>query len=244
MNNLIYQYYLPYKTNETKPKWVDIGVQSAKDYANTIGVEYMFHDKPWMNSSINVFESLRLIFDESFDQYDNILLLDVDMIVNTTENIFDIPVADVGMVHEHGVSNRTPVPGAAFDYTFWNNYFHHPFRGIVSYAQRYLSPSFVWKKHTKDPFVLYNGGLQLWSKGGRIKARNLFPRGLHDSFRMETNKGETPYLNMMFIHHRFDVTELDNDWNRLNFQWEKDGRLGKITHFNDISKDKMYTHGK
>ena len=59
---------------------------------------------------------------------------------------------------------------------------------------------------------------------------------------METDKGETPYLNMMFIHHKFDVTELHNDWNRLNFQWQKDGHMGKITHYNDVSKDGMYTH--
>lgn len=238
MDNLIYQYYV---SPQKKPDWVDIGVNSAKEYANTIGVEHQFYEKKWVNSSIPVFESLRVIFDESFDEYDNILFLDVDMIINTSENIFDIPVADVGMVHEHGVKNRPPVPGARFDDSFWLNYFHHPFRGIVSYAQRHLDPQFSWKKHKKE-FLLYNGGLQLWSRDGRLKARKLFPKTLHDGFRMETDKGETPYLNMMFIHHKFDVTELHNDWNRLNFQWQKDGHMGKITHYNDVSKDGMYTH--
>lgn len=244
MRNLIYQYYLPYSKGEEKPGWVDIGVTSAKDYAESIGAEYQYSEEKWMNSSIAVFESLRLIFDERFDEFDNILLLDVDMIINTTENIFDIPIEDVGMVHEHGVKNRPAVPGAKFDDEFWSNYFYHPFKGIVSYGQRHLSPMFSWKRHKKDSFILYNGGLQLWSRDGRIKARNAFSRKEHDRFRLETNKGETPYLNMMFIHHKFNVTELDGDWNRLNFQWQRDGRLGKITHYNDISKDGMYTHGK
>ena len=49
---------------------------------------------------------------------------------------------------------------------------------------------------------------------------------------------------MMMMHFDFEITELDNEWNRLNFQWQRDGNLGKITHYNDISKDGMYTHGK
>ena len=244
MKNLIYQYYLPYNKGEKTPQWVEIGVQSAKQYSDAINTEYMFYDKPYLNSSIAVFESLRLIFDPLFDQYDNILLLDVDMIINTTDNIFDIPFEDIAMVHEHGAVGRPPVPGASFDKQFWDNYFNNPFSGVVSYAHRFLDPNFKWKAHSKDKFVLYNGGLQMWSKDARLKARKLFRKTGHDHFRSITNKGETPYLNMMFIHHDFKITELDNSWNKLNFQWQRDGDLGRITHYNDVAKQGMLTHGK
>jgi hypothetical protein len=48
---------------------------------------------------------------------------------------------------------------------------------------------------------------------------------------------------MMLFHHKFDITELPTEWNKLNFQWAADGDRGKITHFNDVVKDKMKTHG-
>jgi len=49
---------------------------------------------------------------------------------------------------------------------------------------------------------------------------------------------------MMLMHHKFNIGELPNEWNRLNYQWQKDGNLGKITHYNDVSKDGMFNHGK
>ena len=57
-----------------------------------------------------------------------------------------------------------------------------------------------------------------------------------------TNKASAYILRHEQLH--FDITELSTDWNRLNFQWQADGNLGKITHYNDISKDGMLVHGK
>jgi hypothetical protein len=250
MNNLIYQYYLPYKGHDKgyndpgkrMPRWAEIGIDSARKYADSIGVKYILSDQPYMNSSINAFESFRLIFDKSFDQYDNILLLDVDMIVNTRENIFDLEVGDIAMVHEYGVTKRPAIPEASFDKSWWNNWFYNPSKGKISYASRYLDPTFIWKKsklYPNEPFALYNGGLQLWTKQGRLKARSLFKRQGHEHFRSVTGGTETPYLTMMLMHHQFDVTELPIEWNKLNFQWKVDGDPGKITHFNDKSKPAM-----
>jgi len=254
MKNLVYQYFLPYKGNDARynseglglPDWVKKGTLSAKEYAKKIQTQYMFNTQAYMNSTLNVFESLRLIFDPQFEKYDNILLLDVDTIVNTKESIFDIPVEEVGMVHELGVRHRTPVPGARFDQRHWNLYFNDPQHGLMTYAKKYLDKNFKWKKSSLYPdeqFLLLNGGVQVWSKKGRLKAREQFKKEGHEHFRRVTNKTETPYLNMMFIHHNFNVTELPTEWNRLNFQWEKDGDYGKITHFNDVSKPKMMKYG-
>ena len=108
MRNLIFQYFIPYNDHQTHlnesgiglPSWVNIGKTSAEKYAEVIGAEYMFSDQKFMFSELNVFESLRVIFNKKFDEYDNVLVLDVDMIINTKENIFDIPVGDIAMVHE------------------------------------------------------------------------------------------------------------------------------------------------
>jgi|TARA_Y100000389_G_scaffold204831_1_gene259998 hypothetical protein len=254
MKNLIFQYFIPYEGRDTYlnetgigfPSWVNIGKTSAEKYAKEIGAEYKFSDQKYMFSTLNVFESLRVIYDKKFDEYDNILILDIDMIINTKENIFDIPVEDIAMVHEQGCRWRTPVPGASFDDAFWNRYFNHPRFGVTSYAKQYLSKDFKWQKSKlfpEEPFAMYNGGLQLWTKEGRLKARKKIPRKSHDHFRESTGKTETPYLNMMLFHHKFNITELPTEWNKLNFQWAKDGDYGKITHFNDVVKDKMKTHG-
>ena len=254
MRNLVYQYYLPYQGSDVRyndsnkiAKWAQIGIESARSYSESIGAEYMLYDKKYLNASINAFESFRLIFDPVFDDYDNVLLLDVDMIVNTTENIFDLASGDIAMVHEYGVTKRNPLPQASFDKAWWNNYFYNMSTGIVSYATRFLDPKFKWGKsklYPNEPFAHYNGGLQLWTKQGRLKARKLFKRNGHDHFRSVTGKTETPYLSMMLMHHKFDITELPIEWNKLNWQWQSDGDYGKITHFNDVSKPMMLTHGK
>jgi len=251
--NLIYQYFIPYEGRDTKlnapigiPNWANVGMNSAKLYAERINAEYMFYDQKYMFATLNVFESFRVIYDTAFDKYDNVLVLDIDTIVNTNDNIFDNNIEDIGLVHELGVTNRTH-PEVRFDDNFWRRYFHHPTQGIISYAKQHLDPAFQWQKsklYPDEPFALYNGSVTIWSKEGRLKARKAFPRKGHDHFRQVTGKTETPYLNMMLMHHKFNIGELPNEWNRLNYQWQKDGNLGKITHYNDVSKDGMFNHGK
>ena len=252
--NLLYQYFIPYQGIESQynfgsiglPDWAKLGMNSARQYAHNIGTEYMFSDQIYMHSTLNVFESLRIIFDETFDQYDNILILDIDTIINTKENIFENQVEDIGMVHEYGVYNRTH-PTVNFNSSFWDRYFNDPERGVITYAKQHINPDFKWKKskmYPSEPFALYNGGLQLWSKEGRLKARKIFDRKGHDRFKLLTNKTETPYLNMMLMAHDFKITELPMEWNKLNYQWSIDGDMGKITHYNDVSKNEMLTHGK
>lgn len=244
MKNLVFQYFLPY-SNQTigLPNWVKLGINSAKKYADTIGADYEFSDSVYMNSSLKVFESFRVIFDKKFDEYDNVLLLDIDMLINTKENIFDFDVDDIAMVHELGVYNRSPVPGASFTPSWWNNYFYDEQTGVVSYAKNNLDPKFKWKKSTlypKEKFAIYNGGLQLWSKEGRLKARERFG-GMEEiiRYRNTLKMNEQPYLNLMLNKHNLEVTEISNDWNRMNYMWVMGIPDGKINHFLATHKSRM-----
>ena len=36
----------------------------------------------------------------------------------------DQEIEDIAMVHEYGVTKRTPLPEASFDANWWNNYFY------------------------------------------------------------------------------------------------------------------------
>ena len=76
MKNLIFQYFIPYEGRDTYlnetgigfPSWVNIGKTSAEKYAKEIGAEYKFSDQKYMFSTLNVFESLRVIYDKKFDE--------------------------------------------------------------------------------------------------------------------------------------------------------------------------------
>jgi len=214
--DLIYQYFLPYSGEMTNEHdWVELGVESAKQYANKIGVEYRFSDEATMNAPNQNLESCRIFLDPWFDKFDKVLLLDIDTLVNTEDNIFDQEVADIGMVQDGG-------PGSP----------KHLIDSLVSKVEKYGGIQF--KKSTTFPNEkrYCNGGLQLWSKQGRLKARKLFG-GLEEVYRYReaTRLNEQPYLNLMLNLHDMEVTELSNEWNRMMYMWQGGKPDGKINHF-------------
>ena len=85
-----------------------------------------------------------------------------------------------------------------------------------------------------------NGGVVLWSKKGRIKAREKFG-GLREMFRYRETlqMNEQPYLNLMINKHNMHVTELPPEWNSMNYMWRGGEPKGKIWHFLGTSKRTM-----
>ena len=231
-NNLIYQYYLPFTGKNTHlikegangfPAWANIGINSAKKYAKAIGVEYELCTEITINAPNQNLEACRVFMDPHFDQYDKVLILDIDTLVDTKENIFNQKFKDVGMVQDGGPgSNRGFIDG------------------IVNRLESYGNIKF--KKSTTYPNErrYCNGGMVLWSKEGRLKARERFG-GLEEMFRYrETLKlNEQPYLNLMLNLHDIHVTELSNEWNKMNYMWKFGVPDGKINHFLGNYKERM-----
>ena len=111
--NLIYQYWDGEILESCKA-----GVDASRQYAREIGVEHRFDDNPnfvkrWYGQSFGVytphFGILKLIYDTSFDDYDDILFLDADVfpVENLDVNIFDHFQADIGIVSEGFVGDLT-----------------------------------------------------------------------------------------------------------------------------------------
>lgn len=220
-NNLIYQYFLPYGgPMKNTTDWADLGVESAKKYAKAIGVKYEFSNKATMNAPNQNLESCRIFLDDYFNQFDKVLLLDVDILINTTENIFDEDVEDIGMVQD-----RTK--GAFVE-------------NIISKMESYGNTTFVNSKSCPNEKRYCNGGVQLWSKEGRLKARERFG-GLPEIYRYReaTKMNEQPYINLMFNLHNIKVTELSNQWNRMYFMWKNNKPDGKFNHFLALHKNRM-----
>ena len=89
MKNMIYQYW----QGNLKPG-VIYSTELMKKYADKIGAEYRFdHNKIIAGKKVNVpiyYEPANPLVDDSFDEYDNVALIDIDVYPkdNLEENLF------------------------------------------------------------------------------------------------------------------------------------------------------------
>ena len=150
------------------------------------------------------------------------------MLIGTKENIFDIKIEDVAMVHELGL--HTSTSGNWLKRVMSGQMSE---RGVMAYGKHIFGKDWMFPKSKMYPNEEYrylNGGLQLWSKQGRIKAREHFTS--IDDYVLHTRYTEQMYINLQLSQLIFNVTELDTSWNRLSaYQWKNGQPDGKINHF-------------
>ena len=233
MKNLVFQYYIPYEMNDKDiggvelPEWAQAGKRSAETYANICGAEYILDHERYFEHIDPRLDSTKIIFDEKWDEYDNILSIDLDMLIATRENIFDQDIGDIAMVHELGVHTGGPAG-------WLKRVMEVPLyqRGIIAYGKHLFGKDWMFPKSSLYPNERYrymNGGLQLWSREGRQKAREHFTS--IDNYVMHTRYTEQMYINLQLSQPVFDVKELDTSWNRMPYQWKNGQPDGKINHF-------------
>ena len=233
MKNLLLQYYIPYESFDADmggvdlPVWAKAGSECAKKYAEHCSAEYMLlHDRYFEHLDPRL-DSLRIVYDSQFEEYDNVLVLDLDMLIHTNDNIFKFFHGDVAMVHETGVHTGGPANWMkrVMDVPQWQ-------RGIIAYCKQLFGKNWMFPKsslHPKERFRYLNGGLQLWSKEGRNKARKHFTSV--DHYVLHTRYTEQMYVNLQLSQSMFNIYELDTYWNRMPYQWNNGQPDGKINHF-------------
>lgn len=232
MKNLIYQYYIPYEGNDKHlggdkmPKWAINGQRSAQRYAEHCGADYLFIQDKYYPELDPRLESLRVHNDPQFEKYNKVLVLDLDMTVDTKENIFNLPMKDVAMVHENGIFQ--------FQSRWLSSVMDVPLskRGIIAYGKKLFGNDWMFPKSVLYPLEKYrymNGGMQLWSRQGRQKAREHFT-SVHD-YVLHTRYTEQMYVNLQLSQPVFNVTELDTKWNRLSHHWQFGQPDGYINHY-------------
>ena len=202
MKNLIVQYYDKYTKDKVSlkeqadgrmPPWMYIGMMSAQEYARNIGVEYMFlTGDQLMDFGTPFLSGQTVVWDDEFDIFDNILLLDADTIIHTKDNIFDLAVdGTVSMVHQW---NDPALTRRAHEI---------PYRRFVETV-----PHSVYRPEYERNL---SGAVQLWSKGARKAARNTW---MNPSVWWErTRKTEQPYLNTHLTIFGNMANELPEVWN-------------------------------
>ena len=234
MKNLVFQYYIPYESFYADmggirlPEWAHAGSRSAKAYADYCNAEYELSHDRFFDQIDPRLDSIKIVFDEKYDEYDHILSIDLDMLIHSGvgENIFEKDIKDVAMVHELGVHTGGPAG-------WLSRVMYQPLykRGIIAYGKHLWGEDWMFPKsklYPDEKFRYMNGGLQLWSKEGRLKARKHFTSV--DNYILHTRYTEQMYINLQLSQPIFEVTELDTHWNRMPYQW-RSGPDGKINHF-------------
>ena len=234
MKNLVFQYYIPYESFDADmggirlPEWAHAGSRSAKAYADYCGAEYELSHDRFFDQIDPRLDSIKIVFDKKYDEYDYILSIDLDMLIHSGvgENIFEKEIKDVALVPELGVHTGGPAG-------WLSRVMYQPLykRGIIAYGKHLWGEDWMFPKsklYPNEKFRYMNGGLQLWSKEGRLKARKHFTSV--DNYILHTRYTEQMYINLQLSQPIFEVTELDTHWNRMPYQW-RSGPDGKINHF-------------
>lgn len=223
--NVIFQYYLDFNgvgkqghhyTNGGPPDWAQKSVEYFKRYAEKHNADYYFFEDRFVDSTSNFFEVTRIFKDPLFDQYDNLLYCDVDVIPKKMDNnIFE----ELG---EHDVAGWPENRMRDFSVDInWN--------ATTALMQRFKDfGSTLVKAKTHQGVRMINSGVMLWSKNARLLAREKFDdhekwfhhkNALLDSKWVSAGHSshclDQPYMNAMWTKFDFKVLELNRKWNRF-----------------------------
>jgi lipopolysaccharide biosynthesis glycosyltransferase len=210
MKNIIYQYW----KGDMKPG-VEYSCKLMKEYADRIGAEYKFDFNTTIAGQVvNVpiyYEPANPLVDDSFDEYDNVMLCDVDVFPTEglSDNIFDLlDGEDAGICTE---------PKQPYFRTIYNS------GGINSKIDKEWAE--VCKKHwgveypvdEKQRPEVFNTGVVVISKAGLAKMKSEWPTFQEYVDRMN---GFPKFYKLFqdyfsaFIHlPGFNLKRLPNEWN-------------------------------
>lgn len=204
--NLIYQYW----TGGEPQQQVLSSVSNIKKYASTIGCEHIFERDPNFCHNLGRFtphfNQFKIVYDEFFDKYDNVLFLDCDVFAvdGLTTNIFEEfdCTKDLGICREQWQTDNRSNAHIQED---------------IEWAKLVEKLYGVAIPRTPNGRVLvYNSGVVLYTKHGRIKMREKFVN-IKDyqqqvrAFR-ELFSSDQGYLHAML--GTLNWAEMDENWNR------------------------------
>jgi hypothetical protein len=243
MKNLIYQFW-----EGTLTSGNEAGVTLMKEYADRIGVEHVFELNPTWPKDARVqrknlgrynphYGAFKPIFDLSFDDYDNILFCDTDVVPVDicNENIFDEFKADLGICEEW----MQPSLRTKHNMGGINNANDNRWYDIIEKTYHHK----LYRDDIGRPRV-FNSGVVLYSKKCRQEARQALPR-FEDYTKLMARSGLPPfyqgdqnYLNAMLP--LFDWQLMDYKWNsQIFFRPDTSGDNRPI---NDYREQPCFVH--
>lgn len=233
-NNLIFQYLILDSNVNTRPKvnglsrkqlyskTGDISRRSFEKYAELVGADYQFATDRYVskdhdNYRAYFFEVLRIIYDPQFEQYDDILFTDCDVVANTNENIFDLFDGEVAAVLESDHNKNTN-----FKRFNSKHFLNKDFCCIADKYKAFDAPIVpTLPPNVPHKLININTGVMVWSKEARLKARKTFDSWVEWLFHSPTEplwlKLDQYFISAMLVKYDFDMQFLDTTWNDSPF---------------------------
>ena len=232
MKNIIVQYMITTNREEVNSRgdigeWkradlyqecAKISRTSFKQYADKIGADHLYWDERvttkghGCNTSL-LHECARVWLDPMFDEYDNLLFVDTDIVVNTEDNIFDVMESGAEV---YGVLESDFVTASGGGYNSWD-YKDSTYRDFCRKFMLHgcdIVPVLPPNKPSK--IFIMNTGVVLWSKEARLRAREKFLDWqewcYEGNFHMSV-MNDQPYISAQLMTHDFDVETIDQTWN-------------------------------
>lgn len=210
MKNLIYQYW-----DGNINSGAVYGAKVMKEYADRIGAEYLFELNPKFRTDLGSYSphygQFKVVFDDKFQSYDNILFADTDVfpVDNLKMSIFE------GFNHDLGICTEEYQPKSRLTSTN-----HINSKNDEAWAAALKSKWGVDMPRTDEGLLkVYNSGVVLYSNKGIQAMRERFipfqdyvsfirTRGLPDFYASDQG-----YIHAMMKVSGLDYIEMDNGWN-------------------------------
>ena len=248
MENLIFQYTITSDDLDKQRKNVkgksrsslykeisEISSTSFQIYADLLGCDYLFSAEQVVTEGHSsflsyFFEVLRVVYDESFDEYDKVLFLDTDIVCNTTESIFDVAEADVVGVYESDIVTENGGGYAGWDRDA------EKFRILSNKFSRFGAPVLpALPPHLPSKCTMMNTGVMVWTRDARLKARECFddwvPWMEDDIENPAWLANDQPFLNAQFSKHDFHIQGIDQTWNDTPTHYREPEVTGMKSNF-------------
>mgnify|MGYP002619739057 CR=1 FL=1 len=195
-----------------------ISRESFEKYAERIDATHIYSNRRVATeghgcSTSLLHECARVWLDPIFDQYDNLLFADTDIVVNTDENIFDLMESGADV---YGVLESDFVTASGGGYNSWDG----PGDTYDNFCRKFslhdcpVVP--VMPPNRPSKITIMNTGVVLWTKEARLRARELFLPWEEwcytGDFHMSI-MNDQPYISAQLMKHDFDIETIDQTWN-------------------------------
>lgn len=141
-----------------------LSVENIKRYANTVGAEYqLVTGKPFRSHLTAPCQKVYML-DECWDEYDNVLMLDIDMFTPKymNENIFDLEgvglYADVQKRLHTRIASDYPLIASSY-YAYWGGAIYKLDRDQRKKLRSYLDGNDSWMNNFNKPYHFEDEGI-------------------------------------------------------------------------------------
>jgi hypothetical protein len=246
--NLIFQCWIDedYKFDNV-PEYAEVSKLYVEEYAKKCEADYKFyHDAFFHEYSIflhTTHEKMRIIYDESLDEYDNVVYVDTDIIPHSqAPNIFDeMKGKGVGVYVENfekGSFASSCVPWNCEPDSPMESHSTLPHRlfdlnGVAHKIRKQKVNNISWQN---NEYIVkwYNTGVMYWSREDRIRAREEWDhfynfRQLCAKKFVDSDEG---WFNVQALKYDWEFNDIPVEWNCMpDFYTPENVPKANLYHF-------------